>query len=133
MSQRVVTAEWGGGPLRCTVRTERGFLVPVDEPVASGGTDAAPQPTDLFLASVASCFTLAVIYAARRRGVDLQDVTVEVTGTYDGPRFAAVEMDVRLVGVPEDEHADLIAAAEQVCYVTRTLRDPPSISIKAHA
>jgi putative redox protein len=118
--------------LRCTVRTERGFLVPVDEPVASGGTDAGPQPTDLFLASVASCFTLAVIYSARKRRINLEDVIVEVTGTYDGPRFAAIEMDVRLVGVPEEKHADLIAAAEQVCYVTRTLRDAPSISIKAH-
>jgi hypothetical protein len=39
-------------------------IVVVDEPQSSGGTNTGPQPTDLQLASITSCFTLAMAYTA---------------------------------------------------------------------
>lgn len=129
MAVRRVESQWTPGPLRCEVRTESGFVVAVDEPVEAGGTDRAPQPTDLFLASIASCFTLALVYTAGRQGVGLGAVAVEVEGTYDGPRFAAIVIRVRLDDVTDDRIARLVAAAQRVCYVTRTLATPPTVDI----
>jgi putative redox protein len=122
---RTVNAQWLTG-FQVDVTTGR-FGHRVDEPESVGGTDTGPQPTDLLLASVASCFVLALVYSARKRSVDLPAVEVEVTGTYDGPRFAAITIDV-LTPLPDAER--LVASAERVCYVTNTLRRPPEITVR---
>jgi putative redox protein len=131
VTQRRVASGWVSGPLRCTVRTEGGFELAVDEPVSAGGTDQGPQPTDLFLASVASCFTLAIVYAADRMDLALSSVDVDVTADYDGPRFTNVEILARVAGADPAELERIVTSAERVCYVTNTLRRPPSISVVA--
>jgi uncharacterized OsmC-like protein len=118
-ASRTVTGVWRGG-YHCSVEAGA-FHIEVDEPVEVGGTNLGPQPTDLFLASVASCFLLALGYAARKRSIELSDLSVRVTGTYDGMRFSAVHVKAS-VGAPEAELAQLVHAAERVCYVTNTLR-----------
>jgi putative redox protein len=130
MSQRVVSAVWTPGPLNTTVAFDTGATLLVDEPVDVGGTGLGPQPTDLFLASVSSCFTLALVYAAGKAAITLDSVRVVATGTYAGPRFSSIAIHVELGGdVREDQRVELLSAAERVCYVTNTLRRPPELEI----
>jgi uncharacterized OsmC-like protein len=127
---RTVTGKWRSG-YHCSVRAGA-FTIEVDEPVRVGGTDLGPQPTDLFLASVASCFLMALSYAARKREIELSDLSVDVTGTYDGQRFSAIHVRTR-IGVPEAELDQLVRAAERVCYVTNTLRAGVELTTEAIA
>jgi putative redox protein len=125
-AQRRVSARWDGG-LRAVVDAGR-FQLIVDEPESSGGTDRGPQPTDVLLASVASCFALAMAHVARKSGIELPDLRVVVTGTYDGPRFSAVA--ISLVSTADRPAVEqLIPEAQRVCYVTNTLDRPPEITI----
>lgn len=130
MSTRSASAGWTPGPLRCDVEVE-GFAIGVDEPPSSGGTGSAPQPTDLLLASVASCFVLALVYAAGKRGLELRDVRVEAIGTYDGPRFSSMSIEAVVDGPEPAELDRLVEAAERVCYVTNTLRQATEITVSA--
>lgn len=124
-TERSVSATWDGG-LRATVDAG-GFPVVADEPESVGGTGTGPQPTELLLASIASCFTLAVAYTAAKRGVPLEGLGVDVTGHYDGPRFDAFRITVRAAAPEGAELDELVTAAKRVCYVTRTLASPPAI------
>jgi putative redox protein len=119
-----VAARWEGG-YRCTVKI-REFEVRVDEPVTSGGTGTGVQPTELLLASLASCFTLAIAHVAMKRGVTIADLSAVATGEYDGPRFARIIVRVESTH-PEDELADLAQRAMRVCYVSNTLSGGPEI------
>ena len=126
MHQRTVDARWAGAMKTVVMAGEHEIIV--DEPATAGGTDAGPQPTDLFLASIASCFTLAMAFAARRRDVELTDLGVRVVGTYEGLQFTRIEIFVRsaqAAGILEE----LVPEAERVCYVTNTLRESPEIVI----
>ncbi|MGY4768511.1 OsmC family protein [Kribbella sp. CWNU-51] len=125
---RSVESVWHGG-YHCTVEAGP-FTIQVDEPEEVGGANLGPQPTDLFLASVASCFTLAISYAARKRSLDLTELTVRATGRYDGLQFGAVHVEAR-IGAPEAELERLVAAAERVCYVTNTLRSGVRLTTRA--
>lgn len=129
MTERTVRSRWDGG-LRAVVDAG-GFELVVDEPESAGGTGTGPQPTELLLASVASCMTLAMAWSARKRDVELTGLHVAVTGTYDGPQFS----DLRIVvtaDAPSGAALDaLVASAERVCYVTRTLRLGPTITVVA--
>jgi putative redox protein len=124
-SERSVRGRWTGG-LRAEIEAG-GFTLVADEPESVGGTGTGPQPTELLLASIASCFTLALVYAAAKRSVRLTELAVDVTGRYDGPRFTSFLITVRAPDVPGLDR--LIESAERVCYVTRTLRSSPSIEV----
>jgi uncharacterized OsmC-like protein len=125
---RTVAGTWHGG-YHCTVEAG-GHTIHVDEPAGVGGTDLGPQPTDLFLASIASCFTLALSHAARRRSIELSGLAVNVTGRYDGLRFSSVHVRAS-IGAPPEEIDGLVLAAERVCYVTNSLRSGVGLSTEA--
>jgi len=117
------TARWEGA-YRCRVSV-RQFELRVDEPPAhSGGTDSGPQPTELLLASVASCFALAVAHVAGKRRIVLPDLAVTATGEYDGLRFGAIRIEVRS-SHPPTELAFLVERAKPFCYVSNTLLGQP--------
>ena len=126
VDDRLVRAKWAGG---FQVDVQAGaFGLRVDEPERVGGTDTGPQPTDLLLSAVASCFVLSLAYAAAKRDVAIERIDVDVTGRYEGPRFASIRIEVD-VDAPDAVLATLISAAERVCYVTNTLKRPPEITV----
>ena len=113
---------------RCTV-TIRDFEVVSDEPPEYGGEDAGPTPTELLLSSVAACFAMALGYVARKERLSLEGVTVAVTGEYEGLRFGKIRIDVHSDGAEGPELEALIEKANQYCYVSNTLRQPPVIEV----
>jgi putative redox protein len=128
VNTRSVDATWDGG-LRCRVSAGRFELI-VDEPEAVGGTDQGPQPTELLLASIASCFTLAMAYSATKRSVQLAGLRVRATGIYDGPRFSAIRLSVRADAPDTEGLRQLVPMAQRLCYVTNTLRHGPTVDIE---
>lgn len=101
----------------------------VDEPIHAGGGDAGPQPTEVYLASVASCFTLAVYHVARKRSIELSDLQVRAVGEYKGPSFAKVRVEVSS-SFPRSELEPLLERASAVCYVSNTMRAVDDIEVE---
>ena len=121
-----VTARWDGG-WRC--RVEAGdFELLVDERETSGGTNTGPMPTEYLLAAMASCYALALAWAAGKRDITLPDLVVTATGTYDGPRFKHVHLNVES-SAPADVVQLLVEPALRVCYVSNTLATSPPVEV----
>ena len=121
-----VEATWEGG-YRCTVAS-RQFRIRIDEPESAGGGDTGPQPSEVFLASLAGCFTLALFHAAKKRDIVLPDITVRATGTYQGPGFGRIAVEVKS-GADRDVIESLIEPAKRVCYVSNTLRNVSDVEV----
>ena len=121
-----VEATWEGG-YRCTVAT-RQFRIKIDEPESAGGGDTGPQPSEVFLASLAGCFTLALYHVAKKRSIELPDITVQATGTYEGPGFVSLAVAVKS-GADRDLIASLIEPAKRVCYVSNTIRNVSDVEV----
>lgn len=122
-----VVATWEGD-WKATVQAGP-FTMIVDEPKHVGGTFSGPMPTEYLLASMASCYVLALAWSARKSGVDMADVEVSAVGEYDGPRFARIRLTVRST-MPREEIEPLLEQASSVCYVSNTLAQPPQIDIE---
>lgn len=127
MADRTVHTRWDSGMRAVTQVGD--FEVVVDEPESSGGTDTGPQPTDLLLVSVSSCFALALAFVARKRGVELLGLDVTAVGRYEGLKFDRISLSISS-GSPRSVVEDLLPEAQRVCYVSNTLRHQPEIAVE---
>jgi putative redox protein len=114
----------------------RGHNLDVDQPIEDGGDDKAPTPTELFVASLASC---VAFYARRylwRHELPTEGLAVECSPTMAVDRPArVVSMDVRVTlprGVPSHRMPGLRAVVEH-CTVHNSLRHPPEVTIELRA
>lgn len=124
-----VKAVWGG-EYRCEV-VARQHRILVDEPESAHGTDTGSTPTELFLAALGSCFTLALYHVATKRGLEIRSLEIEVTGSYQGPSFGDLALDIAIDADADDAGiATLIDRARAVCYVSNTLAHPPPVAVR---
>jgi putative redox protein len=127
MADRIVHTRWDGGMRAVTQVGD--FEVVVDEPETAGGTDTGPQPTDLLLVSVSSCFALALAFVARKRGVDLLGLDVTAIGRYEGLKFCEISLSISSDS-PRSVVEDLLPEAQRVCYVSNTLQRQPELTVE---
>lgn len=122
----VWTAEWRGG--MATDVTGRGHSLRVDEPAEFGGEDTGPMPTEVLVAALASCFCIAVAWAARKKRIPLDDLRVRVQPhrVVGEPRHGSYDVWVES-STPDDDLAPAVELAKRYCWVTNTIVNPPEL------
>lgn len=102
--------------------TARQFDVQVDEAPEFSGDDTGMMPTELFLCSLASCFCMALVYAAGRKKVPLENLKVEVTGEKDRRNFLFSKCVVSVKSsLASDRLGNLVDDAGRYCFITNTI------------
>lgn len=131
--ERSVAVRWIEG-YRTEVDVRGAHRLTSDEPAQVGGEDAGPMPTELLLASLATCLCLSVAHVARKRRMALADLTVHAEGAknLEAFRFDAIALTVR-AALPAAALEKLVAQAERYCFVSNTLRQGCALRVKALA
>ena len=108
------------GAFRTEARV-RGFEpIRSDEPTALGGTDTAPNPVEQILAALGNCIAVGYAANASARGIELLDLTVDVSGDLDLHSFLGLREghagfdDIQVV-----VHVKADADAEQIADLHR--------------
>lgn len=100
----------------------RQFQVANDEPHKFSGDDTGMMPTELFLASIASCFCLALVYAAKNKKINLDDMSVEVLGETDINTFTFTNIIVKIISsLPQKNLEEIITLAKKYCFVSNAV------------
>ncbi|MEQ9619506.1 MAG: OsmC family protein [Deltaproteobacteria bacterium] len=100
----------------------RQFQVNIDEPHKFSGEDTGMMPTELFLSSIASCFCLALVYAAKNKKIKLDDMTVKVLGETDIKSFTFTSIIVKVISsLPQKNLEEIIALARKYCFVSNAV------------
>ncbi|WP_435590255.1 OsmC family protein [Nocardia sp. bgisy118] len=105
------------------------YMIRVDEPPALGGAGTAPNPVEVYLASLIACQVVTYRFWAQRLDITVDDIAVEAEGDLDvcgffglddtvRPGFQAVRVTVRITG-PEtaERYAELQRAVDAHCPV----------------
>jgi putative redox protein len=126
----LATATWHGA-YASTVAV-RQHEIAIDEPESAGGGDSGMMPTEALIAALASCFCLAVAHVARRDGVALERLEVDVRAERAGRelRYGRMVVTAR-APVDDDALAQLVTRARRVCWVSNTLADPPDVEYRS--
>jgi putative redox protein len=109
----------------------RGHIVRVDQPVKDRGEDTAPTPTELFIASLASCVAFYARRYLARHNLPTDGLAVEATFAMGAKPARVAGIDVRVIvpeGVPV-ERLDALLAVATHCTVHNTLASEPEVSV----
>lgn len=112
--------------------TVRHHSLAVDQPVADGGGDSAPTPTELFVSSLASCVAFYVRRYLARHQMPTEGLSVSADYSLASRPARVGEVSIRIDlpgGVPEERRDALLAVASH-CTVHNSLEQPPSVSIE---
>ena len=113
--------------------TARGHAMLTDQAVADGGTDAAATPTELLVASLASCVAFYTGRYLVRHGLDPAGfaVTAEFAMAAGRPaRVGAVRLRITVPGSVPPQRTDALLAVASHCTVHNTLRQQPDVRIE---
>lgn len=111
----------------------RGHRIVVDQPETVGGDDTAPTPTELLVASLASC---VAFYAGRyltRHGYDRTGLTVtaDFDMAADRPaRVGAIRVSIKAPTDLPDERQPAFLAVARGCTVHNTLNKAPEVDVE---
>jgi len=113
--------------------TYKGFTIETDQPKNEGGDGSAPEPYDLFLASIGTCAGVYVVYFCDERGIDTTGI--KMTLQFDRNEKKHLIETVRIhfelpPGFPAKYKTAVIKSAE-LCTVKRNILDPPKFSVTA--
>ena len=83
------STQWHGG-FRSEAKI-RGFSLSMDEPTALGGTNTAPNMVEVVLGAYGCCLTTGYVANAVLRGIELEDVQIELEGDLDLHAFLGLQ------------------------------------------
>jgi len=109
----------------------RRHRVYVDQPAEDGGDDTAPTPTELLVASLASCVAFYARRYLARHGLPEDGLAVSTSYTMASRPARVGHVDVHLTvpdGVPADRRSALLAVASH-CTVHNSLVQGPMVRI----
>ena len=107
----------------------RNHVVHVDQPEPDGGSDTAPTPTELFVASLAACVAFYARRYLKRHALPEQGLTVTAQAESGTKPSRVASMTITLTlpeGVPADKREALLAVASH-CTVHNTLQHTPEV------
>jgi putative redox protein len=109
-----------------------GFTMRTDQPAQAGGEGSAPQPFDLFLASIATCAGIYVKGYCDSRGISTESLGLEmrIEREPEKHRVARIVIEIKLPeGFPE-KHKEAIIRAADLCAVKKHIINPPAFEIR---
>lgn len=110
----------------------KGFTVHTDQSPEGGGEGSAPEPFDLFLASIATCAGIYVKGYCDAREIPTDGLGLEMHVERDDARHrvARLVLEIRLPdGFPE-KHRDAVVRAAELCAVKKHILEPPAFEIR---
>ena len=103
----------------------RNHEIAIDASPAGGGSDAGPEPHDLYDASLAACKALTVLIYARRKGMPVEDIEVVVDRDDSEERKGVFRLksSLRVTGELTEAQRDELLRVAGKCPVHRLMTE----------
>jgi Ohr subfamily peroxiredoxin len=139
MSKPIYTAEAHvtGGRADGHGKTSDGTLeVDLRLPVEMGGDGGGTNPEQLFAVGYAACFEGAIGAVSRRQKTETDDVEIDskvsLLAGEDRTFNIAVELDVRLPSLADEDAVELVREAHKVCPYSNATRGNIDVKLTAN-
>lgn len=108
-----------------------GKTIKTDQSVRNGGSGTAPEPFELFLASIGTCAGIYVKSFCDQRDIPAEGIKIIQSVKFDPEKRvpSVIKLDIQLpAAFPEKYKAAVINAAE-LCLVKKTINSGPAFEV----
>lgn len=109
----------------------RGFTIQTDQDRESGGEASAPEPFDLFLASIGTCAGVYTLNFCNEREISIDGLKLHLTIQRNEEERRVEKISIKIAlppGFPE-KYKRAITKAAGLCSVKKHLFNPPEFEI----
>jgi len=107
------------------------FTINTDQAIANGGDESAPEPFQLFLASIATCAGIYALSFCQSRNIRLdgRSLSMECDWDEDKKRYPKMSIDLRLPEGFDEKYREAVVRSMDLCSVKKHMMDPPEFEI----
>jgi ribosomal protein S12 methylthiotransferase accessory factor len=119
---KVITAHLGHHKIR------------TDQPVNNGGSNTAPSPFDLYMASIGTCAGVYVKSFCDNRKIPTDNIKLIQRAEYDEETGLPLSITIEIIlpdDFPERYRASVISVAE-LCKVKKSIANPPIFKVTSN-
>ena len=107
------------------------FVIHTDQSFAHGGEGSAPEPFDLFLASIGACAGLYVLGFCQSRGISTDRIRLELKAEFAKGTLAKVTLAIHVPPSFPTKYLQALELAASGCAVKRAMDAHPEIAVRA--
>lgn len=109
-----------------------GFTVATDQCTKTGGDGTAPEPYDLFLASIGTCAGYYVLAFCEKRGIPLEGITLKQRHEFTDPGhiLSKVHLEIHVPPAFPEKYLDAVKKAAGACGVKKAITAGPEFEIE---
>jgi ribosomal protein S12 methylthiotransferase accessory factor len=110
-------------------------VVETDQSPLHGGDGSAPEPFELFLASLATCAGVYVLGFCQARGIPTEGIEITQHHDFDreSHRLTKVRVDISVPATFPEKYVPALERVAAKCTVKRVIQDAPEFEITAAA
>jgi len=107
------------------------FTINTDQKIANGGDESAPEPFQLFLASIATCAGIYALNFCQARHIPLDGMllSMECERDENKNRYPKMSINLRLPEGFDEKYRKAIIRSMDLCSVKKHMLDPPEFEI----
>ena len=128
MSGKIDVSFPGGKRVDATIG---GMMIRTDQTVENGGAETAPEPFQLFLASIATCAGIYALEFCKARELSSEGMALTMHCEWDEKKHAIEKMTIDLKLPPgfPDRYRKAIVRVMDLCSVKKHILNPPEFVI----
>lgn len=109
----------------------RGFTIQTDQDRESGGEASAPEPFDLFLASIGTCAGIYALNFCTERKIETDGLKLHLTirRNEEQKRVDRITIEIALPAEFPEKYKRAIVKAAGLCSVKKHMLNPPEFDI----
>lgn len=110
------------------------FVVHTDQALANGGAETAPEPFQLFLASIATCAGIYALEFCQAREISSEGMALTMSCEWDEKKQGIEKLHIELKVPPgfPDQYKKAVVRAMDLCTVKKHIIHPPEFVITAN-
>ena len=110
------------------------FVVHTDQTLANGGEETAPEPFQIFLASIATCAGLYALEFCQAREIPSEGMALTMTCEWDEKQRGIKKLHIDLKVPPgfPDRYKKAVVRVMDLCSVKKHIMNPPEFVITAN-
>jgi putative redox protein len=109
------------------------MMIRTDQTVENGGNETAPEPFQVFLASIATCAGIYALEFCQARGIPSEGMTLSMSYEFDEKKNMVERLHINLKAPPgfPERYKKAVVRVMDLCSVKKHIMNPPEFLLTA--